>query len=459
MIENKSINNQNYFLGQYMTPTDLATSLLAGLEVSEDTLYIEPSFGSGNFIRALLSVGVPLNSIVGCEIDEKLYGITNELKFEKYLTNFYDWKYVSDKKIIFVGNPPFRTPAFSLRSHPDFVKRLCKKYDIKGIREEAVFFVLRCLEIIEENGNGGEIRFILPQTLLTNNSKFFVRFQNLIHEKFDIEYIDDIPNGLFESASLKMIYIVLKYVQKEKTHNISNNEDYWNYNQIFKRTYLGSVPCESIFLSCKNESKIDFQQRLIRLYQSEFIDLDTNLRFDGNAHLKVLNGDNEELKIKKLEVIWSYLEEVRKKLSDGFLNKLSDIENFKNINHRNEQRFYFRNPSLKKMSFVYEINPNPTKSFYFTGNPSKSSTDYFGFCDYDITRNSSPGACRTIPVDGLEENLTDEFKDWWNENSLGAYDNIFQLFISTSKSIWYKNMKKKYNRFYFGIPKKNISNF
>ena len=104
------------------------------------------------------------------------------------------------------------------------------------------------------------------------------------------------------------------------------------------------------------------------------------------------------------------------------------------------------------MKFVYEINPNPTKSFYFTGNPSKSSTDYFGYCDYDITRNSSPGACRTIPIENLEDNLTQEFKRWWGKKELGSFENIFKLFITVSKSDWYKKMKKKYNRFYFGLP-------
>jgi hypothetical protein len=454
MIENKSINNQNYFLGQYMTPVDLANKLLSDLEISENNIYIEPSFGTGNFIRALLNNGVNTNQIIGCELDSNLFKIASEYNFEKYLMNFYDWKFTTRKKIIFVGNPPFRTPAYSLRSHPHFVKNLCKKYNIKGIREESVFFLLRCLEIIEENDNGGEIRFIMPETLFTNNSKFFVRFQNLIHEKFDIEYVKEIPNGVFESASLKMVFIVLKYVKKQKSTKINNREDYWNYNQIFKRTYLGSVPCESIFLSCRNENKEDFKNRMIRLYSSDLKDLDSNLRFQGLAHLKVLNSENEELKLKKLEVIWNYLEEIKEKLSDSFSSELENLDNYKQINHRHEIRYYFRNPILKKMSFVYEINPNPTKSFYFTGNPSKSSTDYFGYCDYDITRNSSPGACRTIPINNVESNLTDEFKKWWKENNLGDYEKVFDLFITTSKSMWYKNMKKNYNRFYFGIPKK-----
>ena len=210
MIENKSINNQTYFLGQYMTPSELANSLLEGLTYDENCVYVEPSFGTSNFIKSLINHGVPLPSIVGCELDSNLFDCSIDLEFEKYNINFYDWTFKTNKKIIFIGNPPFRTPAMSLRSHPSIIKKLCKKYNVKGIREEAVFFLLRCLEIIEENGNGGEIRFILPKTILTNNSKFFIGVQSLINQKFNIKSVIDIPDGLFDSASLQMVFISLK---------------------------------------------------------------------------------------------------------------------------------------------------------------------------------------------------------------------------------------------------------
>ena len=135
------------------------------------------------------------------------------------------------------------------------------------------------------------------------------------------------------------------------------------------------------------------------------------------------------------------------------MNDFSNIEYYKTITHRTETRWYFRHKGLTTVSFIYIINSNPGPGFYFPGNPTKTSTDYFGYCDYDITRNSSPGACRTIPLKGLEDNITDEFKKWWNLNVNKDYTHIFDLFIKTHKSNWYKEMKKKYKRFYFGIPK------
>ena len=142
MIENKSINNQSYVLGQYMTPNSLTDKLLETFTYDENCVYVEPSFGTGNFVQTLINKGVPNTSIIGCELDTEYFNSSENIVFEKYNQNFYDWKFQSPKKIIFVGNPPFRTPALSLQTHPKFIKKLCKKYNIKGVREESVFFIL-----------------------------------------------------------------------------------------------------------------------------------------------------------------------------------------------------------------------------------------------------------------------------------------------------------------------------
>ena len=55
-------------------------------------------------------------------------------------------------------------------------------------------------------------------------------------------------------------------------------------------------------------------------------------------------------------------------------------------------------------------------------------------------------------MENLENNITDEFKVWWKANVNKDYIEIFNIFSKTYKSKWYKDMKKKYNRFYFGIP-------
>jgi hypothetical protein len=452
MIEQKSINNIEKFLGQFMTPQHITDDIFSKLEkLNPYSTFVEPSFGTGNFIKSFINGGMSLENIIGIEIDKNLFD-TIEFNSDRFFNvNYYDFNYIFDSYVHFIGNVPFRTPAPSLQSHKSEIKRLTKKYRVVGIREEAVFFILKSIELIEQSKMGGRISFIIPKTILTNNSKFFKSFHTLINEKFNIIKILDLPKNIFDGASLDTCLLDIEYNTLNISSVLTNTEEYWDFNKIFKRTYLGSVPCESIFLSAPNESKFEFKDRLIRLFSEPLDNLNDNLKHNGLAHLKVLNSNNTILINKKLQVISSYINEIKIKIPN-FVEYLNDIESYKIINHRNSKRFYYRNIKLKKMSFVYEINPNPCKSFYFTGNPASTSTDYFGYCEYDITRNSSPGACRTIPIEGLEENLTDEFKKWWNLNLNREYHFIFDLFMKVHKSNWYKDMKSKYKRFYFGIP-------
>jgi len=453
MIEQKSIGTIDKFLGQFMTPSHITDSILDNLQnLREDSIFFEPSFGTGNFIQSLIKRGISIEKIMGVEIDKTLYHNFGVKGNNLYNMNYYDFSYKFDQFVHFIGNVPFRTPALSLQTHTSEIKRLTKKYRVSGIREEAVFFILKTIELIELSSTSARISFIIPKSLLTNNSKFFKTFHSLLHEKFRILKIDDLPKNIFDSASLDTCLLDIEYDTSKISSFLSNTSNYWNFNDIFRRTWLGSVPCESIFLSSANETAPEFRNRLIKLFTDSNEHILDNLKSNGRAHLKVLNSDKVDLIDKKVRVITSYIKEIKEKIPN-FIDLLQNEEFYKKINHRNEVRFYFRNTELKKMSFVYEINPNPCRSFYFTGNPSSSSTDYFGYCDYDITRNSSPGACRTIQLDGLEQNLTDDFKKWWDENVNRDYDYIFELFIKTSKSKWYKQMKQKYKRFYFGIPK------
>ena len=451
MIEQKSISSIDKFLGQFMTPQNITDDIVSNIDISNESTLIEPSFGTGNFIKSLKKSDIPNKNIFGCELDESLFdnhGLDNLVN-----KNFYDYNITSDKPLHFIGNVPFRTPALSLTTHDTIVKSLCKKYRVSGIREEAIFFILKTLELIEKNGKGGRISYIIPKVLLTNNSKFFKTFQSLLDEKFNIINVETLPKDIFDGASLETCLLDMEYDTKTISSFFNQTNDYWNYNEIFNRTYLGSVPCESIFLSSIDEMPEDFQSRLQKLFTEYPNNLDTNLRYNGLAHLKVLNGTNKDLIKAKQKQISDYIENILGEIPN-MVEELSDINKFKKINHRRGIRYYYRNKRLKKCGFVYEINPNPCKSFYFTGNPSSTSTDYYGYCDYDITRNSSPGACRTIPLDTLEQNIRPEFKVWWDsEMPDKPIQYLLELFEKTYKSDWYKGMKKSNNRFYFGIPK------
>jgi hypothetical protein len=106
---------------------------------------------------------------------------------------------------------------------------------------------------------------------------------------------------------------------------------------------------------------------------------------------------------------------------------------------------------LKKYDFVYILNPKPKKSFYFTGNPTKISSDYFGYTEYDINRNSSPGACRTVPIENIEivDNVNGETEDYEPYSKIdlpNRFDTISE-FLDWFNNDYFKIMKKTLERF------------
>jgi hypothetical protein len=188
MIEQKSIGTIDKFLGQFMTPQNITDSILNNLQnLKENSFFVEPSFGTGNFIKSLIKNGISTEKIIGVEIDKSLFDKSQFNSNKIFNMNYYDFNQKFDSYVHFIGNVPFRTPALSLQTHPSEIKRLTKKYRVSGIREEAVFFILKTIELIELSNYGGRISFIIPKSLLTNNSKFFKTFHSLINEKLVIE--------------------------------------------------------------------------------------------------------------------------------------------------------------------------------------------------------------------------------------------------------------------------------
>lgn len=443
----KDLNKKKNQLGQFMTPDTISQDMVDNNEYTG--LIIEPSFGLGSFLYKL-EAKYPSNPIIGIEFDPELY---NQYKGQSVVINqsFYEFQLppgIEVDSISFVGNPPYRTPAFSLTSDDrDKVKALIKKYKLTGVKEEAVFFIAHAVDIIKTANVPGVIHWVLPKTIFENSSSAFKNFRKFLNAHAPVVEIIDISEKYPDVA--QPLCIAKFLVNQEVSNNITDSLVLANtieFQEIFKRTYLGSVPAESILLSCKGESLSSFRKRLVRIFLRNE-SLQTGLLYNNEFHLRALSSTSS---IEKFEILDKYVSEIKQKIN---VLEFAKLRNYKPIAHRNEVRWYFRNQSLTSVSFIYIINSNPCESFYFPGNPTKTSTDYFGYCEYDVNRNSSPGANRTIPVKNVDKNITEKFKQFWEENTSAPLSDIFNYILHISKSDWYKEYKSKYQRFYFGIPK------
>ena len=443
----KDLKKKKNLLGQFMTPDTISQDMVDNNEYTG--LIIEPSFGLGSFLHKLESK-YPSGPIIGIEYDPELYdrytGPSTVLN-----QSFYQFQLPKDTNvdsISFVGNPPYRTPAFSLTGDDkDIVKALIKKYKLTGVKEEAVFFIAHAVDIIKTANMSGVIHWVLPKTIFENSSSAFKNFRKFLNLHAPLVDIIDISEVYPDVA--QPLCIAKFLVNQEVSNNITDSlvlKDTIEFQEIFKRTYLGSVPCESMLISNRGESLASFRKRLVRIFLRNEA-LQTGLQYNNEYHLRALSGANST---EKFAILDKYVTEIKEKIK---VIEFAKLRNYKTIAHRNEIRWYFRHHDLTKVSFIYIINSNPCKSFYFPGNPTKTSTDYFGFCDYDVNRNSSPGANRLIPIDKVEDNVTLKFKQFWEENTSAPITEIFNYILHVSKSDWYKNYKSKYQRFYFGIQK------
>lgn len=470
MLEEKNIQSKKYQLGQFFTPEDLVEEILDQLEIDSDIL-VEPSFGGCGFIEPMISK-YPLAKVVGVELDQEWYdrGVERFPELTLYHSNFYDIDSkleFDNKRVSFVGNVPFRSPAYSLTTHKKYVKSLAKKYGVTGIREEAVFFIIKTADIMITNGYDGGIHYIIPKSLITNDSKFYTKFKKFLKKHFKIINVFDVNPSRFENVAQGLIMLSMTKGGDTSNYMVKHNgvdepvDEVMQlvspdiaFQQIFKKTYLGSVPAESFLLSSPEETQEEFKKRLVGIFNKPVTvdSLRSDLKHNGKYNLKILSSKDLTKVDSKLTQIADYIASIKNNVDD--LAIFADDDNYAVVQHRKETRYYFRNKQLKKCNFVYELNPNPCPSFYFTSNPSDGSTDYFGYCANDITRNSSPGCCRTIPLKDVESNLTDSFKQYWDTNTNGLpYILVYSYIKFISESDWYKQQKKLRRRFYFCIPK------
>jgi hypothetical protein len=150
---------------------------------SEDYTFIEPSAGSGSFLKIL-----PSDKRIGLDIEPKL----DEIVQQDYL----DWKPSENKKYVVIGNPPF-----GLRG----------QLALKFINHSSEFADYVC--------------FILPQ-LFESDGKGVPRKRvvglNLIHsEKLDTEF--EYPNG--KSIKVECIFQIWSKFHKNESYEIKKTDN------------------------------------------------------------------------------------------------------------------------------------------------------------------------------------------------------------------------------------------
>jgi tRNA1(Val) A37 N6-methylase TrmN6 len=217
-------------LGQFFTPAEIAADIVGQASIPQGARILEPSFGKGVFIDALLKVAHRKNircGIWGCEIDEALFGgyhsppaqMDQDVRLHR--GDFFHWMPQANQKVfldarayaaqdwqffdLVVGNPPFGgsiDAAIQDRLDSIYGWRCGEK--IK--KETYSFFVVKAIDLLKP---GGRLLFICSDTFLTINTMRGLR--NFLMENGATD-IREVP-GLFDDTDHPMV--LLDFVKGE----------------------------------------------------------------------------------------------------------------------------------------------------------------------------------------------------------------------------------------------------
>ena len=242
IIYKKKRNNQN-ILGQFFTPTDIATFMAKWISEIHPRSVLDPAVGSGIFFEKIEKLS---NDIIlsGYDVDENiLVELSNNhpeytLYNEDFLLSTWDTKYDG-----IICNPPYN--RFQHYANKNELSNIIfEKMGINIIKYSNIY-VLFLLKALYQLENGGRCAFIIPYEFLNTRYGVVIK-QYLVRNRLinDIILFKDML--LFEGVITTSCILLLEKSEKNSVNfiNISNTNDYkklicnkYNYKNYEHVTY------------------------------------------------------------------------------------------------------------------------------------------------------------------------------------------------------------------------------
>ena len=284
MSESKFNRTKKKQLGQFMTPITLSKSLIKDRVYKITDKILEPSFGEGSFLIAIIDKlldvyddtisiqdkvdKILINNLYGVEMDIELYNTAINNIEKRYNckvninnlinNNFFNVNF--DVKFNYCeGNPPFGGTF-----ETNFGEKLDKLYgkrDGEKIKKETYsFFTVKCLELLENNGHLGFVcsdtflsintmkglrKYVLKNSIKINRIPYFSDETNYGMVYFDVK-LNEIPNLIIDEENVDILIV-------KKTPNYSFLIDV-EFGKYFNgKTLKEYVTCSSGMTIGKNE--------------------------------------------------------------------------------------------------------------------------------------------------------------------------------------------------------------
>jgi hypothetical protein len=217
-------------LGQYFTKQEIVDKLLDLLydhkKYDNEIKILEPSFGTGNFIKILEKKG--FNNIDACEIDKEL---------TKEPSDFFDLPIINKYDLI-IGNPPFS--KYNVKDSYYFANKyinnnFCSprdyltKIELKKVKERIEnVFILKSLKHLKDKSSS--IGFVLPIS-------FFIKKKNKSIKKEILKYFSTIiiyqNDQVWFDKNIPCCFALFTNVKDLKNKIVSIFENSERYKNIF----------------------------------------------------------------------------------------------------------------------------------------------------------------------------------------------------------------------------------
>lgn len=274
-------NNEKKGNGIYFTSQEIIKKMIKMLGKRRFKRILEPSYGSGEFIRVLNEKykksrieGIEMNETMAelCEKDDEIHKENVDLVRGDYLKTEFEGEYD-----LVIGNPPFY-----VMKRGDVEKDYLKY--IEGRPNIFVLFILKTLKLLKK---GGVLSFVLPSSF--KNCLYYNKLRELIDKTCEIIGIEDCEGAKWlETTQETMILCVKKKVGKNGEWVI-NKGGYTIFNtkekvKRIKELYEGSKTLNEMDLKV-NVGNVVWNQCKKQLSMDEN---DTRLIYSGDIKDKKL---------------------------------------------------------------------------------------------------------------------------------------------------------------------------
>lgn len=348
------MENKQEILGQYFTKIEIVQLLLDLLfsykKYNKEIKILEPSFGTGNFIKVLNDKNYI--NIDGCEIDKDLTKNPCDF-FEMPLIKKYD---------LLIGNPPFS--KYNLKESYFAIKNYIKsavwpslyltKKELKKDKEKIEnTFILKSLKHIKDDDSS--IGYVLPISFFIKNKNKSVKEQILkyfstiiIYQNDKIWFDRNIPCcfAIFTNINELKDKIVLLY------ENGKRNEEVFDIKNIHEEL----IP-QVIFHKNNGYIKNDKGIPLSEFFETKSVNVQKSFKENNISAKNILEKnkipENKQIENYKIAVVRVGNSSVGK---CGLINEKEDILNdmFYIFDVKNQ---YIKNKQIKE-SICNQINKN-----------------------------------------------------------------------------------------------------